>query len=185
MKIVNYLFIGALAIAGIGMTACSGSSKQSDETADSIAPVKVLSVDSVMADAEALAGDTVTVEGLCTHLCKHGGRKAFLANADTTVMIRCEATQAIGGAFSPDCVGKDLTVEGVLQAQRLGRSEIVAMVEAQNAATEEGHCDTEQKASGPAAGWLKTLDEQIAAGGDTTIVVGYYIETSSYTVPVK
>ncbi|MDO4319511.1 MAG: hypothetical protein Q4C34_02945 [Bacteroidales bacterium] len=184
MKIVNYLFIGAMAIAGIGMTACSRSSKQADETIDSIAPVKVLSVDSVMAQAESLVGDTVTVEGLCTHLCKHGGRKAFLANADTTVMVRCEATQAIGGAFSPDCVGKTLTVEGVWQAQRLGRSEIAGMAEAQNSGN-DGHCDTEQKASGPAAGWLKTLDEQIAAGGDTTIVVGYFLEASSYSVPVE
>lgn len=184
MKIANFLFIGALAIAGIGMTACSGSSKQADEAIDSIAPVKVLSVDSVMASAETLVGDTVTVEGLCTHLCKHGGRKAFLANADTTVMVRCEATPAIGGAFSPDCVGKTLTVEGVWQAQRLGRAEIARMAEAQSAGN-DGHCDTEQKASGPAAGWLKTLDEQIAAGGDTTIVTGYYLEASSYSVPVE
>lgn len=184
MKIVNYLFIGALAIAGAGMAACSGSSKQADADIDSIAPVRILSVDSIMANAESLVGDTVTVEGRCTHLCKHGGRKAFLANADTTAMIRCEATPAIGGAFSPDCVGKTLTVEGVWQAQRIGREQLARIVEAQNAGN-GGHCDTEQKASGPAAQWLATLDEQIAAGGDTTIVVGYYVEATSYSVPVE
>ena len=49
--------------------------------------------------------DTVTVEGLCSHLCSHGGRKAFLAGTDTTVILRCEATAEMGGAFGPDCTG--------------------------------------------------------------------------------
>lgn len=184
MKFTNCLFIGAMALAIAGISSCSGSSKQADSTIDSIAPAAALSVDSVMADPSALAGDTITIEGLCTHLCKHGGRKAFLANADTTKMIRCEATPAIGGAFSPDCVGKTLTVRGTWQAQTMGRNQLAQIVEKQ-AAENDGHCDTEQKASGSAAEWLKNLDEQIAAGGDTTIVVGYYLEATSYSVPVE
>ncbi len=34
-------------------------------------------VDNLLADAEKLTGGKVTVEGVCTHICRHGGRKIF------------------------------------------------------------------------------------------------------------
>lgn len=75
---------------------------------------ETFSVDSILAVASEYVGDTVTVKGDCAHLCKHGGTKAFLVGTDSTVILRCQATAAMGGAFAPDCVGKTLTVNGVV-----------------------------------------------------------------------
>ena len=43
-----------------------------------------MEVDNLLADAEKLTGGKVTVEGVCTHICRHGGRKIFLMGTDDT-----------------------------------------------------------------------------------------------------
>lgn len=99
-------------------------------------------VDSLMANASEYVGDTVTVEGTCAHLCKHGGTKAFLTGADSTMILRCQATAEMGGAFAPDCVGKTLTVRGVVCEVPVAQPEQSAC---ENDST--GHnCDTERQA---------------------------------------
>lgn len=175
----------ALAAAGASLTGCSGS-KTSDTASDS-ASVTVLTVDCLMADPAAYADDTVTVEGLCTHLCSHGATKAFLANADTSLMLRCNATEAIGGAFDSTCVGKIITVSGIVRPQTLGKSRIEALAaaEATPDTTADAHCGTDSRATGTATQWLEKLNAQLAAGGDTTLTVAYYLEAMSYTVPVE
>ena len=47
-----------------------------------------MEVDNLLADAEKLTGGKVTVEGVCTHICRHGGRKIFLMGTDDTQVIR-------------------------------------------------------------------------------------------------
>ena len=49
-----------------------------------------MEVDNLLADAEKLTGGKVTVEGVCTHICRHGGRKIFLMGTDDTQVIRIE-----------------------------------------------------------------------------------------------
>lgn len=36
-----------------------------------------MEVDNLLADAEKLTGGKVTVEGVCTHICRHGGPQDF------------------------------------------------------------------------------------------------------------
>ena len=54
-----------------------------------------MEVDNLLADAEKLTGGKVTVEGVCTHICRHGGRKIFLMGTDDTQVIRIEAGERI------------------------------------------------------------------------------------------
>lgn len=151
-----------------------------------------LTVDSLMSDADALLGDTITVEGLCSHLCKHGGRKAFLVGADSTVVLRCEATTAMGGAFGPDCIGDTLTVRGVVCENRIDE-EAVAKMEAQylaadSAARSHEACDTEKKAQGQAN--ISTFEARMAdyrakiaeraASENKPYLSFYYLEALSY-----
>lgn len=101
-----------------------------------------ISVDSLMAVASEYVGDTVTVEGTCAHLCKHGGTKAFLTGADSTVILRCQATAEMGGAFAPDCIGKPLSVRGVVCEVPVAQPDSSAC-----ANDSIGHnCDTERQA---------------------------------------
>ncbi len=147
MKIKYFLPVIAVC-AAVGLISCG--SKTGEANVEQATEVSAMSVDSLMTDPQAFVGDTVTIEGLCSHLCKHGGRKAFIISNDSTQMLRCEATSAIGGAFSPDCVGKRLTVLGVVCEDRLSEDDIIGM-EQKHAATEgasDHACSTEAKANG-------------------------------------
>jgi hypothetical protein len=64
------------------------------------------------------------------HLCKHGGRKAFLNGGEQGVFLRCNAVDF--EAFAPECLNNNLRVRGVVQA-------IDVPVEGQTVAEEHHH----------------------------------------------
>jgi hypothetical protein len=183
MKFRNLILVSALAISAAGIVGCAKSEKVA-EASDEVV-VDTLSVEDFFAKAPQSVGDTVTVGGYCLHICKHGGTKAFLQGADSTQTLLCLATDAMGGAFAPDCPEHNLTVVGVVTENVLTKSEADAYVANMTAKAEAGHCDSESKAFGQACEWQKKLDEQIAAGGDTTLVVGYYLNAIAYGVEEK
>lgn len=176
-----------LAISALMLVSCG----KKETSAESVAPA--ISVDSLLNNASALVGDTVDIEGLCTHLCKHGGRKAFLIGADSTQVLRCEATAEMGGAFSPDCVGQTLTVRGIVRENRIGENE-VAQMEASRAAADStakahGNCDTEKKEQGQDSidsfeARMADYRARIAARNETEgkdYLSFYYIEALEYS----
>ena len=63
------------AVALLAMVSCNDKAKenQNQESAATVA----LSVDDILAEGDSLVGKTVTVEGVCTHICKHGGKKTL------------------------------------------------------------------------------------------------------------
>jgi hypothetical protein len=110
-----------MAVALVAFTACQ---KQAQVTET------VYTVGDVLAQGDSLAGDTVLVEGYCMHLCKHGGRKAFLNGGEQGVFLRCNAVDF--EAFAPECLNNNLRVRGVVQA-------IDVPVEGQTVADEHHH----------------------------------------------
>lgn len=133
MKLKHLLVV----IAALAFMAVACGKKEA-----AVAEPASFSVDSILAVASEYVGDTVTVEGDCAHLCKHGGTKAFLTGSDSTVILRCQATAEMGGAFAPDCVGKTLTVRGVVCEVPVAMPDSSAC---ENDST--GHnCDTERQA---------------------------------------
>ena len=58
-----------LAVFCMIMISCGGSSKSAAEASADNA----VSVDEVLANADNMLGDTIVVEGVCSHLCAHGG----------------------------------------------------------------------------------------------------------------
>ena len=107
-KLIVYLVIAAAALMAAGCGGNSNNRKQAAETAQ----------DNLLADAEKLTGKQVTVEGVCTHICRHGGRKIFLMGTDDTQVIRIEAGEKIG-AFKPECVNNVVRVTGTLVEDRI------------------------------------------------------------------
>ena len=103
-----------MATASIFLASC-GSKADSAQTA---VADEALTVDNVLDNAEKYVGDTIVVEGECSHLCKHGGRKAFLVSAKDDRMLRAEAAGAFG-AFEKDAIHKVLKVKGVLVEDRI------------------------------------------------------------------
>lgn len=160
MKTIKLLAITALAL---GIAACQGKQEATTDNIDST-EVAVISVDDLLANPDSLVGQTITVKGFCSHLCKHGARKAFLVGAgDNATPFRCEATPEMGDSFPQEAINQQLLVTGILVEDRIDE-EYVKSMEEQNAAAEkaaakegkkdedkEGSCGTEQKAQGQGA----------------------------------
>lgn len=114
MKKILFPAIAAVALA---FASCSSTSTH--------APV-VYTIDEVYAQADSLLGDTISFEGVCTHLCKHGGRKAFLVGnltdtvlTETDTVIRPHILRVEGakmGNFDAACINNVVRVRGVLHA---------------------------------------------------------------------
>ena len=186
----THLFIGAaLMMAGAAIATSCGSKADTAVDADSVEVAAPLTVEQFLAATDLEDGQDVIIEGLCTHLCKPGGTKAFITDPDTTKEARwvmCMATDSIGGAFDPTCPGKVLTVTGAVRANTVSLSEVKAREEQLKAEQEAGHCDSESKAFGTITALKNRLDSQMAVNpADTTVVLGYYIEATSYTLPVE
>lgn len=195
--------IVALATVALTMVSCNNANK-SDNNAEE---VKVLTVEEVIKDAPALvkSGDTVTVEGVVDHLCKHGGKKAFISGAQGSI-LRCESTAASGGKFAQNTINKPIVVKGVLMEDRINEALVQQMEEsyAQQVANQEAEhgeepevgCETERKAAGQGdldkfADRMADHRAKIAASslkdenGEPYYVQSYYILTSEYSIAEK
>lgn len=176
--------IFAAAIAFVALVGCN--SRQG------VSQAEPMSVDSLMSVSDAFVDDTVTVTGVCSHICSHGGRKAFLQGADSALTLRCQATGDIV-AFAPDCPGKVLTVRGIVREDRLDLEQVDAMeaqfLAADSARQAHENCDTERKAQGQAdidsyaarmADYRQRIEARNEAEGKPYLSF-YYIDAISYT----
>ena len=139
----------------LGLASCGDDSDKSKEqtSAEEVAPA-ALEVDQVLADPDSLVGDTIEIEGICTHICKHGGGKIFLMGSDDTKTLRVEAGESIG-SFPQETVNSIVRVTGVLVEDRIDE-DYLAQWEAQIAdqakeAQGEGGCAADMKANAEAA----------------------------------
>ena len=140
------------AVALLAMVSCNNKAKenQNQESAATVA----LSVDDILAKGDSLVGKTVTVEGVCTHICKHGGKKLFMMGTDDTKMLRAEACEL--GSFPAEVVNSLVSVTGTLEEDRIDEATIQRMEEQYKNQSGEKHgdgeagCESEKKAAGQA-----------------------------------
>ena len=172
--------IALLAVAVIGTSCGNKQQKSSSDTTTEQTTSSALEIDSLLANAENLAGKEVTIEGVCTHTCKHGAKKIFLMGSDDTQVIRVEAGTL--GAFAPKCVNSIVRVTGTLEAQLKAQA-------AEKHGTGEAGCDTEKKARGETANTpeariadfrAKIADRKASSGKE--YLSFYFMEANSYEV---
>lgn len=168
------LFFSTILTLALSFASCGGNTTSSDKEANE---TSAITVDEVMADPDALVGDTIIIEGVCSHLCAHGGRKAFVAGSADSLVLRCEAFPLMGEAFPASTVHRPIQVTGILREQRIDEEAIKKMEEnnarrlenvansqgkesAERAAQAASGCDTERAAQGQKD--LTTFDERMA-----------------------
>lgn len=155
-----------LTAATLLFAGCGSRNGKTGQTASEAAVEAAAEVDDVLAQADRLAGQQVTVEGVCTHICQHGGRKIFLMGTDDRQIIRIEAGDKIG-AFKPECVNNIVRVTGKLVEDRIDEAYLTSWEQQAAARTAEKHgdseagCTTEKQARGEGA--ANSVAERIAA----------------------
>lgn len=126
----------------------------------------VYSVDEVYVQGDSLVGDTIYVEGNCLHLCKHGGKKAFLQSSEEGEFIRANAVEF--ESFAGECINNKVRVYGVLRAIEIPVEQPVA--------------ETEEGASQQAASEEEHHHEGEEACGVCSTVKKYYLDAVSYNI---
>ena len=187
--------IALMAMTFIGTSCGNKQQKSASEATTEQSASSALEIDSLLANAENLAGQEVTIEGVCTHTCKHGAKKIFLMGSDDTKTIRVEAGTKIG-SFKPETVNNLVRITGKLVEQRIDEAYLTeweAQVKAQTAekhgTTEQG-CASEQKARGEAP--ANSIEERITnfrqriadrqAKEGKNYLSFYYIEGDTYEI---
>ena len=179
---IKFMVAATLMAALVTTTSCGNSNKQSQSEKTELAAPAALSVDNLLAHADSLANREVTIEGICTHTCKHGATKIFLMGSDDTKTIRVEAGPL--GSF-----------DGTLKEQRVDEAYLQNWESKLKAQTEKSHgetaagCDSEKKARGETANTpeariadfrAKIAERKAATGKD--YLSFYYMEASSYEI---
>ena len=169
MKKTIYLF-AALALTFI-VTACGGSkNNQAAQDEESSA----LTVDELLTNPDQYVDQTVTFEGICSHLCKHGGRKAFVQGNADNLLLRCEAFPSMNEPFSGETIHHPIRVTGIFHEERIDENYLQELERTEqerayninqeggavNPGESEAGCDTERAAHGQQD--LNTLNERIA-----------------------
>lgn len=185
--------IAIVAMTFIGTSCGNKQQKSASEATTEQSASSALEIDSLLANAESLAGQEVTIEGVCTHTCKHGAKKIFLMGSDDTQVIRVEAGTL--GTFDPKCVNSIVRVTGTLKEQRIDEAYLQnweAQLKAQAAekhGTGEAGCDSEKKARGETANSpeariadfrAKIADRKAETGKE--YLSFYFMEADSYEV---
>ncbi|MCM1451618.1 MAG: hypothetical protein NC102_05130 [Clostridium sp.] len=135
MKIKS-LFASILAVAALSMASCSG--KQAQAEAEAEGPV-VFTVDEVVAQAPELTDSVITIEGVCSHTCKHGATKMFLIGDSTT--LRVEAGEL--GSFDTKVINNLVNVNGKVCETRIDEAYLSQLEEQIKANMAEKHGETE------------------------------------------
>ncbi len=157
MKNYRLIFIATIALVAFTIQGCNSKKQKNSDPVKTeqtnLASQKILQVDDLLKEAEAMSGKEVEIEGICTHICKHGGKKIFLMGSDDTKTIRIEAGKEFGN-FKPETVNNVVRVKGTLVEDRIDEAYLVQWEEKIKAQTEEKHgtteagCSSEQKARG-------------------------------------
>lgn len=183
-----------LAAATMFVACGSNSSKNvADNTANAAQSATSMEIDSVLANAEILADQEIVLEGICTHICKHGGTKIFMMGSDDTKTLRIEAAEL--GSFDQKCVNSIVKVNGVLREERIDEAYLqqweatVAAQTAEQHGESEAGCDSEKAARGETgssvaeriADFRTKIAARKAAVGKEYLSF-YYVEAISYEI---
>lgn len=193
MNMKKYVVLVVALMAMVNFNSCGNKQqKQQDEVSEQLSGA--IDVDSLLAAADSLSGQEVTVEGVCTHICKHGGRKIFLMGSDDTQTIRIEAGKV--GKFDQKCVNSLVKVTGMLVEQRVDEAYLENWENQLKAATAEKHgdsdaagCSTEKQARGETANspeqriadFRKKIAARKARDGKEYLSF-YYVEANNYEI---
>lgn len=129
-KNISFSIIVILATTLLLSAGCAGNSKS-----------RPLNVDELLTNAPSLVGETVVVEGLCSHVCSKSGMKLFLQGSDEAKTVRAESGAALG-KFDPASVDKKVRVRGTVMEEETGANSPAAHTH-----REDGNiCETEQTA---------------------------------------
>lgn len=186
-------FLMMLTALALTFASCGGNAGKNTAQTPQAEAEPALEVDAVLAGVDSLVGREIELEGICTHICKHGGTKIFVMGSDDTKTLRIEAAGL--GSFDRKCLNSIVRVQGVLREERIDEAYLQRWEAAAAAQTAPAHgaaeagCETEKSARGETgasvAERIAGFRARIAARRETSgkeYLSFYYLEARSYEI---
>lgn len=117
------------------VASCSNpnQNKNKDQKADSNPSSQtVLTVNRIMNQPADYTGKKITVEGVVTHVCKHGGKRLHLSPAGSDVKLRVRTGKGLQ-PFKRKIVGNTVQVTGLFEEERLDQQYLNQLKKGQEA----------------------------------------------------
>lgn len=103
----------------VGLFAFNSCSKDKTATDKPIEAAKVYTMTELISDNfEFKAGDKVTVEGLCVHVCAHSGKKMFIVGDDPNNKLQIFSSDVLA-SFDKEFEGSKVQVSGTLEEEKI------------------------------------------------------------------
>jgi RecJ-like exonuclease len=87
---------------------------QDNKSSKTDADVLKVEVNTFKDKAPELVGKTVQIEGMVTHVCKHGGKKLFIMTDNADVQVKITTGEKIA-AFPTELEGSTIWAKGVVE----------------------------------------------------------------------
>jgi len=137
-----------LALVTISLfTLSCGNATKDDATKTDTATALTFDVDSLINNLDSLVGKTVKVSGTVDHVCKHGGKRMFLFNADPENRIKVVVGDE-QSSFDAGWETSDVTVEGIVEELRIDEKYLVeweAEIAAEETTTEKSSTEKSEE----------------------------------------
>lgn len=190
-RIICTFTLAISSICLIFSASCSNSGAKNGTSQDEVQ--EQVEIDSLLDNAELFLGKVITIQGVCTHSCKHGAKKIFLMGSDDSKTIRVEAGSL--GSFDTKCLKHVVSVTGILREERIDEEYLKRWEAAVERNGGEAHgnaesgCETEKKARGETASttsdriaaFREKIEQRIASEGKDYLSF-FYFEASAYEI---
>lgn len=166
------------------INACSGNTKS-----------RSLLVDDLLEHPELYVDQSISIEGVCSHVCSKSGMKMFLKSSNENRTIRAESNSSLG-KFDQELIGKNMLIKGKFIEERITEADLQQMEEdiekgiAHSHGEGEEGCENEQKSEGTPVGsselervndFRTRIAERKASEGVDYLSL-YHIDAESYRI---
>jgi hypothetical protein len=169
--------ITALVCTLIILTSCTNKQAGKESKTE---PAKA-TLTELLQTPEKYTGKTIIIEGLVTHVCRHGGQKLFITETDNDQKMRITTGNNIS-EFDVALEGSEIVVEGIFRTQVINEAYISALEkEAQLHEEKSGEENTMAPEGGDGMENAANLRAQLEASGEDQIT-DYWVENVNYKI---
>ncbi|MFO8235515.1 MAG: hypothetical protein R6U04_08950 [Bacteroidales bacterium] len=113
----NLFWFTGIAVTLI-ISSCGTEEKEKKQDQKANEEKQVLTVNEVMQNPANYLDEKITVKGMVSHVCEHGGKRLHLSQTDSEEKLRVRAGKSIG-KFPKELEGNTLTITGKFVEERM------------------------------------------------------------------
>lgn len=158
MKTHNLIIL----IGIISLLGCSNN--QTDKTGDDETVSEILSVEQVMEMPGKYVESQITIEGMVTHVCRHGGKRLHISTPGSDVKLRVRTGKTIS-PFERKLEGSAVQIKGKLTEERFDLGYVEKLNQGQDTKghheSSEHDNNTSSSEGGVSQAYINELEQKI------------------------